>query len=519
MPNCAISIPKWETEGRPLSSTQTDVSFTMIKNDTLFFELSNTQTIYMYFNLRSNGGPVNYMISIYDASTFNLVSTLTSTSLNLSTNIDLLSGVYIVCLRSLAGSYTGTARADYYGFGRVVTFAPVVGESGSMAEFDLKTEPKRKPCDKDMTWKIVDGKLPPGLSLDSRTGLVYGQLPYLDCIDDPDDAFNTIPSANLFYSSGIDKYETVEPWGRRWNFKLRISITDQPEHFDEKWFCILIYNNWTRTQAKFFKEYDNGLIYGNIIKDVEQNYQIGLCDNICPPKENIEIIDEVIKDFLSNGIQITDDNDILHIDIPEIPDFDSVNPNSVDIYTRIDGNITKRKITIENDGINHFGAYTNYQTTIEMDSEILNQRNVYVPEIQPGYISEDIMIEVDSYDQYLSFRQYSRYAKDNPQSKVYEYRDSKLFKAFMNVDSNVKYEYITYDPTLGIDGVDDSKGISDNVQQYIYIYYEHIELPEVKKIEDLNNKQLEKAPIMFELAMGEGVDFSLTRIGKNNEII
>ena len=57
------------------------------------------------------------------------------------------------------------------------------------------------------------------------------------------------------------------------------------------------------------------------------------------------------------------------------------------------------------------------------------------------------------------------------------------------------------------------------MQQYIYIYYEHIELPEVKKIEDLNNKQLEKAPIMFELAMGEGVDFTLTRIGKNNEFI
>ena len=89
----------------------------------------------------------------------------------------------------------------------------------------------------------------------------------------------------------------------------------------------------------------------------------------------------------------------------------------------------------------------------------------------------------------------------------------------MNVDSNVKYEYITYDPSLGVDGVEDSKGISEKLQQYIYIYYENIELPEVKRIEELNNKQLEKAPIMFELAMGEGVDFSLTRIGRNNEII
>lgn len=519
MPNCAISIPKWETEGRPLSSTPTNVSFTMIKNDTLFFELSNTQTVYMYFKLSNSGSSVNYIISIYDASTYNLVSTVTSTSLNLSTNIDLLSGVYIVCLRSLAGSYTGTARADYYGFGRVVTFAPIVGESGSIVEFDLKTEPKQKLCDKEMNWKVIDGKLPPGLRLDTRTGLIYGRLPYLDCIDDPDDVFNTIPSSNLFYSSGIDKYETVEPWGRRWNFKLRISINGQIENFDEKWFCILIYNNWTRTQEKFFREYDNGLIYGNIIKDVEQEYKIGLCDNICPPKENNEIIDEVIKDFLDAGIQIENDDDILHIDIPETPDFDSINPNSVDIYTRIDGNITKRKITIENDGENLFGAYTNHQTTIEMDSEILNQRNVYVPEIQPGYISEDIMIEVNSYDEYLGFRQYARFAKDNPQSNIYEYRNTKLFNDFMNINSNVKYEYITYDPKLGVDGVEESKDISDKLQHYIYIYYEHIELPEVQKIEELNKKELQKAPIMFELATGEGADFTLTRVGKNNEFI
>lgn len=114
------------------------------------------------------------------------------------------------------------------------------------------------------------------------------------------------------------------------------------------------------------------------------------------------------------------------------------------------GNIT-RKITIENDGIIIFVAYTNYQTTIEMDPEILNQRNVYVPEIQPVISVKILWLKVDSYDQYLSFRQYSRYAKDNPQTKVYEYRDSKLFKAFMNVDSNVKYEYITYDPSLGVD--------------------------------------------------------------------
>lgn len=517
MPNCAISIPDWETSGRLMSSTPVDVQFSMIKNDTLYFELSNTQTVYMYFNLQGSGR-VNYMISIYNADDLTLVSTVTSTSLNLSTNIDLFSGTYIVCLRSLSGTYTGTAKADYYGYGRVVTFKPEVGEAGSYAEFELKTEPRRKQCEKDMTWTLVDGKLPIGLNLDTRTGLIFGRLPYLDCIDDPDDVFNKIPSANLFYSSGIDKYETVEPWGRRWNFKLRIAITDQPEHFDEKWFCLLIYNNWTRTQEKFFREYENGLILGEIIKDVDQEYQIGLCDNVCSPKETDEIFEDIINDFINSGIQI-EDEDVLHIDIPDISDLNSENPNYVNIYTRNDNNYNKKKITIENDGVNLFGAYTNHQTTIEMDDEILNQRNVYVPEVQQGFISDEIMIELNSFEEYLDFRQYARIAMQDPKSNIYEYRDDILFNAFMNVDSNVKYEYITYDPEKGVDGVEDSTGLSEKVQHYIYIHFINIPTPEVDKIEEMNRTEKLKVPQLFNSSHGEAVEFNLTAIGRNNEFI
>ena len=500
MPNCAISIPNWETNGKPLSPEPIDVSFNMIKNDTLYFELSNTQTVYMYFNLKNSGGLVNYMISIYDALTLNLVSTVNSTSLNLSTNIDLLSGVYIVCLRSLSGAYTGTVRADYYGFGRVITFAPEVGESGSGVDFDLKIEPKRKECDKDMIWSVVEGKLPPGLQLDYRTGLIYGVLPYLDCLEDEDDPFNNVPSVNLFYSSGVDKCETIEPWGRRWNFKLRIAIREQPEHYDERWFCILIYNNWSRSQKKFISEYDNGIVYGNIIKDVDQHYDIGLCENVCVESKSIDIIDEVVKDFINSEIMITDEDNILHIEIPEIPEFDSINPNTVEIYTRIDGEANKRKVIIENDGTNYFGAYTNYQTTIEMDPDILNQRNVYIPEIQAGYVSEDIMIEIESYEHYLSFRQYSRLMIEDNESEIYEYKDNKLFNDFMNIDSNVNYEYLSY------------KSEEDELKtlHYIYIYYNNIKLPEVEKIKKLNTDQLEKSPIMFEFVSGERSKFELT---------
>ena len=90
MPNCSVSIPKWETEGKPLSSSPTNVTFSLIKNDTLYFELVNTQTIYMYFNLNYSGtNTPSYQVAIYDALTYNLVSTLTSSLNNLSTNIDL----------------------------------------------------------------------------------------------------------------------------------------------------------------------------------------------------------------------------------------------------------------------------------------------------------------------------------------------------------------------------------------------------------------------------------------------
>ena len=64
---------------------------------------------------------------------------------------------------------------------------PVAVESQQYVEFELTTKPKPKPCDKDMVWEIVDGKLPPGIMLSNSSGLLYGKLPYLDCLDDRDD--------------------------------------------------------------------------------------------------------------------------------------------------------------------------------------------------------------------------------------------------------------------------------------------------------------------------------------------
>lgn len=518
MPNCSVSIPKWETEGKPLSSSPTNVTFSLIKNDTLYFELANTQTIYMYFNLNYSGtNTPSYQVAIYDALTYNLVSTLTSSLNNLSTNIDLLAGLYIVCLRSISGNFTGTVRADYYGFGRVVKLDPVAVESQQYVEFELTTKPKPKPCDKDMVWEIVDGKLPPGIMLNNSSGLLYGKLPYLDCLDDPDDLMNDIPSANLFFTAGLTKYETVEPWGRRWNFKLRISILEQPHHYEEKWFCLLIYNNWTRSQMKFFQEYDNGLNQGQIIKSVDQRYKVGLCENTCViDKEANEAINEAIKEFIESEIEITDDDDILHIELDPIMN-DAENQNSYTVYTKKGDIHTKEKIIIEDNGTKYFGAYENFHTTIDMDPDIIAQINLYTPEIAPGYISENVMIEIDSYEVYLGFRQYARLQLNNPDSEIQLYKDDRVFIDFMNMSSKVKYEYMSYDPEVGIDGVDDSKGIADEVKHYIFIYYDKEKMPEVEEIENMINKQKQKGPWELHHSVGEFTDFELVVARKYNE--
>lgn len=525
MPNCMISVPKWQLEGQELVNTPTPVEFNMLKNGTLFFSIANTQTVYMYFNLVSIGtSTINYVITIYDSATYNIVSNMIGNSAIISTNVDLQAGTYIVCLRSVSGSYSGTARADYFGFGRTTNLTPTV-DVGEESEFSLTTTPRRKDCERPLMWSLVDGKLPPGLSLEHRSGLIYGRLPYIDCLEDADNPMSDIPSANLFLGSGHpDSYDSIEPWGRRWNFKLRIHVADQPQNFQEQWFCILIYNNWTRSTAQFLDNYDNGEEYGDTLKsdikkDPLQRYQIGLCNLLVEGSLYEDLTTEAITDKIQNVIDdyINDgqDPDGYNIKLIEFnqPDLkqDVLNPSSYTVYEKQGDDLIADKHVVENDGSIEFGAYGNHNSTIDMDTDFIAANNIFIPNTPQGHISDDILIQLDNYDQYTNFRAIATQWLKSPISRIEEYRDNRLFNDFMIASNNVEYEYIYYDPKEGIPGVEDTKGITDEVVGYIYIQYKDVVLPEVEAIKRMAEEQQRKSPWEVFVDQGESIEFTLTQ--------
>lgn len=525
MPNCMISVPYWQSEGQELANTPTPVEFNMLKNGTLFFSIANTQTVYMYFNLVSIGtSTINYVITIYDSVTYNIVTNMIGNSAIISTNVDLQAGTYIVCLRSVSGSYSGTARADYFGFGRTTNFTPTV-DVGEESEFSLTTDPRRQECSRPLMWALVDGKLPPGLSLEARSGLIYGRLPYIDCLEDADNPMSDIPSANLFLGSGHpDSYDSIEPWGRRWNFKLRIYAADQPQNFQEQWFCILIYNNWTRSTAQFLDNYDNGEEYGDTLKsdiqkDPLQRYQIGLCNLLVEGSLYEDLTSEAITDKIQNVIddyikdgQNPDGYNIKLIEFNQ-PDLkqDNLNPSSYTVYEKQGDDLIADKHVVENDGSIKLGAYGNHNSTIDMDIDFIAANNVFVPDAPQGHVSEDILIQLDSYDQYTNFRAIATQWLKSPISRIEEYRDNRLFNDFMRASNKVKYDYIYYDPKEGIPGVEDTKGITDEVVGYIYIEYKEVVLPEVEAIKRMAEEQQRKSPWEVFVDQGESIEFTLTQ--------
>lgn len=518
MPVCAVSNPSWESS-EVISSTPIGVEFDMSKNDTLHFILENSQTVYFKFLLKTltPSLPINISIQIYNATTMGLVSTLTSNSTSIESNIDLLSGTYIICMRAIRGSYEGTAQADYYGFSRRVNFFPEVGEAGQDVTVELKTDPKRKQCDKDMKWEVVEGSLPKGLEIGTYSGMVFGTLPYLDCLeDDEDNLFKDVPSANMFFTTGDEESGmSVYPWGRRWKFKLRISIVEQPQNYDEQWFCVSIFNNWSRTEVKFLENYDNGVDLGEIIKHVDKPYVFGLC-----PPDPCKIdkdVDGVISGEISDWDTVDIDDDIIHLEISD--NFSesnninssnriSVKDNKYTIYKNINGIKTKQVITNEKDDEIKYCSYIDHESTIEVDDDVIDEGNVYNTFIAEGktkgYIQDTITIELESYEHYLSFRTWS-VQNINTHSLIKEYANNKLFYDFMIGDSNVKYEYITFNPLEDDESDEDLKHLAVDIKHFIYIYYEVDELPEAKYVEDVIQKEKEKGPWDVMMEHGESV--------------
>lgn len=521
MPVCAVSNPSWENSDI-INPTPVEVNFTMLRNATLHFVLDNSQTVYFKFYLTTltPNQSVSIQVSIYSANTFALISTLTSSEPYIETNIDLQGGTYIICLRSLRGSYSGTAMAQYFGFSRVVSINPEVGESGQECNFNLTVDIVRKPCEKQMKWEVMEGTLPKGLILDTYSGVIRGTLPYLDCLeDDEGNLFSEVASANMFFTNEHHSGMTVEPWGRRWQFKLRISIVEQPEHFDEQWFCISIYNNWTRTERKFLDMYEEGIELKDVITKVEMEkpkYKFGLC-----PPDPCKIdkdVDDVINIELNDWDGVDSNDDVIHLELvlnPNLSDSKKVQdsnkigetPRTYVVYKSEDGNKTKEVYEVDDDGKYIPSVYIDHHATIEIDEDIIDQGNTYdsfiADGVIKGYIQETITIELFDYEHYLSFRMWAaKNLKTHPLIKEYEYNT--LFLDFLNGDEYVDYEYI-FAPAEN----DENDDFKFEDKHFIYISYNLDKLPEVKYLENIINQEKEKGPWDVMCTGGDRVTFEL----------
>lgn len=518
MPVCAVSNPSWATSPI-INPTPTNVAFNMTTNATLHFVLENNQTVYFVFNLVNITPSIStsIQIGIYNASNFALVAQLNSTTSLIESNIDLASGTYIVCMRSIRGSFTGTAKADYFGYSRNVTFE-VRSYSGESVSAEIKIEPRRKPCDKDMKWELVDGNLPDGLIIEPFSGMIHGTLPYLDCTQD-NPSYNGFPSSNMYFKT-LDTFpnSSVYSWGRRWKFKLRISMVDQPQNYEEKWFCISILNDFSRTTKKFFDNYENGIQIGEVIKDTKDKpFIFGLCPP--DPCDIVEkpIIDVVDKDIIEGWENVTKNDNIVYLDIPNVNTIKDDNKQlSYNIYNVNNMNVTKIVNNIKQDALKSNCKYVNHYSTIDIDKDIIDIGNIDTS-VTKGYIQEVITIELDSYEHYLVFREWAL-ANRNSDERLLEYKDSKLFNLFLMNDPDALYSYINYDPKKGYtyDGnsfglSQDDLDISDVEKHFIYIALNVEELPEPKLISEIKDKQEEKIPNDMEIYVGEIMTVTLHR--------
>lgn len=217
------------------------------------FKITSSYSVSFTVNLTpSLGSTVNAQLSIFSYNeTTGLISSIGSVALNnLTTNFtrDFEAGSYIICIRPVTGSYTGTIIGNFTKFPGVAMMSATMyhGQTfySNTGTIDV---PQDIECNDALYFTLIDGKLPPGLQM-SQLGLITGRLPNLDCIED---TAALSPSVNWYYK---DFDGSVQPWGFQWRFKVRVYLSTNNAVFADEWFCIKVHNNWSIDRDNFVSQ-------------------------------------------------------------------------------------------------------------------------------------------------------------------------------------------------------------------------------------------------------------------------
>lgn len=257
-------------------NTVTPFSLSLTANNLFLLRSPVFQTV--SFNISLTSVPYNSTMTIFkwESGTASPVASVSITTASVFVVADLPVGDYIVCFRTTTSSQTGHFVCQFIGYSQFASFQSY-GAMGQEMECALYVPDKPlKPCDEPLYFSILDGSLPPGLVMNSL-GTIRGILPNLDCVDPP-----MSPAVNWWYE---ENDETMWPWGREWRFLVRVEIQGLDyEVFDDRWFCIRIFNNWTFDRDNWLSQSPFSSVEDIVVLEQPEM----LPENVCVPCEGNE---------------------------------------------------------------------------------------------------------------------------------------------------------------------------------------------------------------------------------------
>lgn len=229
-------------------STLTPISFNSLANQVFLIRSPATQTVSFNFVFSPVTPVSSFTITVtaYQkiGSAYIDIGSATFGDLIGFFSKDFSTGEFYLCIRSNT-AFTGTVVGNFSGFATEARFRPSAFE-GATATCTMANVVTPNPCDEPLYYEIIEGELPPGITM-TTLGRVSGPLPNLDCLPD---AHEYSPAMNWSYA---DSGGRMNPWGRTWRFKVRVSLGNLPEVGVDEWFCLRVHNNWTFDRDNFLK--------------------------------------------------------------------------------------------------------------------------------------------------------------------------------------------------------------------------------------------------------------------------
>lgn len=233
-------------------STVTPLSFTPTVNKLFRFSITQPSSLLFNINLTPSATPFMAAQATFykwngNISNIQLIGSVNLNNPTISFSRDFEFGNYIVCFRSLNGSYSGSVTYTASNYPTTSFMSARLSSGETLSRPQITILPLPGICEEPIFYEIIEGALPPGLTMNSL-GIIEGFLPNLDCIKDTE---KLSPSFNWFYQDVDGNYQ---PYGYRWRFKVKIYLPSYPDVAQEAWFCIKIHNNWDFDRDNFIRQ-------------------------------------------------------------------------------------------------------------------------------------------------------------------------------------------------------------------------------------------------------------------------